>query len=83
MTVHVFFTYPETAGKSLEEIDWLFEGEGRVKPWRSGSVGGFGEKVQERERRRSEGVLGPRDEDEKTLQGDVAGVNHKEDNVGV
>jgi hypothetical protein len=83
MTVHVFFTYPETAGKSLEEIDWLFDGEGRAKPWRSGSVSGFAEKVQERERRRSEGVIGARDEDEKTLQGDVLGVDHEEGKVGV
>ncbi|KAF2226905.1 hypothetical protein BDZ85DRAFT_316354 [Elsinoe ampelina] len=25
MTIHVFFTYPETAGKTLEEIDTIFD----------------------------------------------------------
>ncbi|KAJ9385860.1 hypothetical protein DTO063F5_4067 [Paecilomyces variotii] len=36
MTVHVFFTYPETARRSLEEIDILFDTD--VKPWRSAQV---------------------------------------------
>ena len=25
MTFHIFFTYPETAGRTLEEIDYIFE----------------------------------------------------------
>ena len=33
MTFHVFFTYPETAGRSLEEIDMVFDSD--VKPWRT------------------------------------------------
>lgn len=48
MTFHVFFTYPETAGKSLEEVDYLFNS--KVHPWRSASVGGFTEQLRERER---------------------------------
>lgn len=36
MTVHIFFTYPETSRKSLEEIDVLFDSD--VPPWRSAKV---------------------------------------------
>ncbi|KAJ5736440.1 High-affinity glucose transporter [Penicillium malachiteum] len=36
MTFHVFFLYPETAGRSLEEIDMVFDSN--VKPWRTGLV---------------------------------------------
>lgn len=46
MTVHVFFLYPETAGKSLEEMDDLFDS--KIPAWRSGKVKGFEQKVQER-----------------------------------
>lgn len=70
MTVWVFFLYPETVGKSLEEIDYLFES--KVSPWRSASVGGFGERVNEVERRESAGA------DEKTLRGTEEGVKHEE-----
>jgi hypothetical protein len=38
MFFHVFFTYPETCGRTLEEIDLVFEGN--VPAWRSGKVGG-------------------------------------------
>jgi hypothetical protein len=45
MAVHVFFFYPETAGKSLEEIDAVFES--RIPAWRSNKVTGrFEERVQ-------------------------------------
>lgn len=33
MTIHVFFLFPETAGKTLEEVEGLFE-KG-VKPWKT------------------------------------------------
>lgn len=34
MTVHVFLCYPETAQKSLEEIDELFHGD--IPAWKTG-----------------------------------------------
>ncbi|KAH0421013.1 hypothetical protein CcaCcLH18_13676 [Colletotrichum camelliae] len=37
MTFHIFFTYPETAGKTLEEIDVLFDSD--IPAWRSRSAG--------------------------------------------
>ncbi|KXH31610.1 hypothetical protein CSAL01_04607 [Colletotrichum salicis] len=37
MTVHIFFTYPETSGKTLEEIDELFDSN--IPAWRTGSAG--------------------------------------------
>jgi hypothetical protein len=33
MTAHIFFTYPETSGKTLEEVDELFAS--KVPAWRS------------------------------------------------
>ncbi|KAF4555617.1 Sugar (and other) transporter-like protein 35 [Elsinoe fawcettii] len=36
MTIHIFFTYPETAGKTLEEIDAIFDAN--IPPWKSGQV---------------------------------------------
>jgi len=49
MFFHVFFFYPETAGKSLEEIDVVFEGT--VPAWRSASIGGtFQDRVEAAER---------------------------------
>ncbi|KAL2754823.1 hypothetical protein ACRALDRAFT_2106637 [Sodiomyces alcalophilus JCM 7366] len=38
MTFHVFFMYPETAGKSLEEIDVLFDGD--IPAWKTRTAGG-------------------------------------------
>ena len=32
--VQTFFTYPETAGKTLEEIEWMFSKEG-PRPWQT------------------------------------------------
>lgn len=32
MTVHVFFCFPETAGKTLEEVETMFTTPG-LKPW--------------------------------------------------
>lgn len=70
MTFHVFFTYPETAGKSLEEVDYLFNS--KVHPWRSPSVGGFTEQLRERER----GSV-----DKKSMNGATAQakISHKEE----
>ncbi|KAJ6127620.1 High-affinity glucose transporter [Penicillium sp. IBT 18751x] len=36
MTFHVFFTYPETVGRSLEEIDMVFDSN--VKPWKTNQI---------------------------------------------
>lgn len=47
MTFHVFFTYPETVGRSLEEIDLVFETD--IKPWRTHEIGDlFGEQIERR-----------------------------------
>ncbi|KAJ5081281.1 Major facilitator superfamily domain general substrate transporter [Penicillium alfredii] len=45
MTIHVFFMYPETSGRTLEEIDLVFETD--VKPWRTNQIGDkFGEEIE-------------------------------------
>ncbi|KAL1605266.1 hypothetical protein SLS60_004812 [Paraconiothyrium brasiliense] len=36
MTIHIFFTYPETARKTLEEIDVVFDS--KIAPWRTCTV---------------------------------------------
>jgi hypothetical protein len=57
MTVHVFFTYPETACRSLEEVDILFDTD--IKPWRSDQVKDiFTEEV---ERHRKNSISGEKD----------------------
>lgn len=43
MSLHAFLTYPETARKSLEEIDQLFDQN--VPAWRSAKAGTFEDKV--------------------------------------
>lgn len=49
MTIHAFFFYPETAKKSLEEVDLLFTEN--VPAWRSASAGGrLQEKIEKVER---------------------------------
>lgn len=45
MTVHAFFMYPETAKKSLEEIDLMFDED--VPAWHSAKVATFQDKVAE------------------------------------
>ncbi|PLB51531.1 sugar transporter [Aspergillus steynii IBT 23096] len=51
MTFHVFFLYPETSQRSLEDIDLMFESN--VKAWRSSEVKDkFGEEI-ERHRKQS------------------------------
>lgn len=50
MALWVFLLCPETVGKSLEEIDYVFES--KVPAWRSTGVGGtFEERVQEVEQK--------------------------------
>lgn len=45
MTFHVFFMYPETVGRSLEEIDLLFDSN--VRPWKTAAVHDqFGDEVE-------------------------------------
>ena len=36
MTVHIFFTYPETARKTLEEVDLVFDS--KIPPWKTSKV---------------------------------------------
>lgn len=53
MTFHVFFMYPETARRSLEEIDIMFESN--VKPWQSSKLQDkFGEEIARRQQSVSE-----------------------------
>ncbi|KAL4790109.1 general substrate transporter [Aspergillus venezuelensis] len=53
MTFHVFFMYPETAQRSLEEIDLMFDSD--VKPWQTAKINDrFAEEV---ERHRKESVV--------------------------
>lgn len=45
MTAHIFFTYPETVKKSLEEIDTIFDDN--VPAWRTTTLATFEDKVAE------------------------------------
>ena len=52
MSIHIFFTYPETHGKTLEEIDVLFDAN--IPPWKSNQVkSSFAEKVDTHARKGS------------------------------
>lgn len=52
MTIQVFFTYPETALRSLEEIDHVFETN--VKPWETSKIKDvFGEQIEQRKIQKS------------------------------
>lgn len=54
MTVHVFFTYPETARRTLEEIDFVFDSD--VPAWRTAEVKArFEEEVEQIRHRDSRG----------------------------
>ena len=45
MTFHIYLMYPETQGKTLEEIDILFDAD--IKPWKSSAVkSNFSTKVE-------------------------------------
>ncbi|THC93626.1 hypothetical protein EYZ11_006910 [Aspergillus tanneri] len=66
MTFHVFFMYPETARRSLEEIDEMFDSN--VKAWKSHEIPDkFGEEIK-RHRNRQQSVV-----EEKTTE-----ATHKE-----
>ncbi|KAF2152442.1 sugar transporter [Myriangium duriaei CBS 260.36] len=39
MTFHIFFTYPETQGKTLEEMDAVFDS--KIPAWKTGNVQGL------------------------------------------
>lgn len=53
MTIHVFLMYPETAGRSLEEIDMVFDAG--AKPWKSAQMHDRFEEEIEKVRRGSVG----------------------------
>ncbi|KAL2865320.1 sugar porter family MFS transporter [Aspergillus lucknowensis] len=64
MTFHVFLMYPETAQRSLEEIDMMFDGN--VKAWETHKIRGrFDEQVEEQ---RKHSVVGE----------DIGDSTHKE-----
>lgn len=55
MTVHIFFTYPETAGRTLEEIDLVFDTN--TPPWRSSTLAAnaFEERLEQVRQQKKEG----------------------------
>jgi hypothetical protein len=72
MSVQVFFTYPETARRSLEEVDHLFESN--VKPWHTANVKDvFGRQTDEQKVQQSEVV-----EKEETVTAHKEHREHKE-----
>jgi hypothetical protein len=53
MIFHIFFTYPETAGRTLEEIDYIFECD--LPVWRTSQAKSqFAEDVEAVQRAQSE-----------------------------
>lgn len=53
MTIHAFFTYPETARKTLEEVEAMFDRN--VPAWRSSkATGGFDEKIEAAQRKKGD-----------------------------
>lgn len=77
MAAFAFALYPETTGKSLEEIDFVFEA--RVPAWRTADLGGtFEDRVNEVEHKKGEhlheGVEGEVTHEEKTGAGAGAGA---------
>lgn len=63
MTIHIFFTYPETARKTLEEIDVLFDSN--IASWRSAKaqVGALEDRAHEIERNGGLGEVKDKDGD--------------------
>jgi hypothetical protein len=54
MAFQIFFTYPETARRSLEEIDLVFDTD--VKPWRTAQIKGlFEEEIQQHREHKVDG----------------------------
>lgn len=68
MTIHIFFTYPETARRTLEEVDMLFDS--KIKPWKSAKV--HSHDLESRAQKIEEGAVS---ESEKEKDGEV---NQKE-----
>ncbi|KAL3250534.1 hypothetical protein ABHI18_011139 [Aspergillus niger] len=65
MTFHVFFFYPETARRSLEDIDLMFETD--MKPWKTQQIHDrFGEEVERHKHKdmadQEKGVVSTHDE---------------------
>ncbi|GAT22938.1 sugar transporter [Aspergillus luchuensis] len=65
MTFHVFFFYPETARRSLEDIDLMFETD--MKPWKTHQIHDrFGEEVERHKHKdmvdQEKGVVSTHDE---------------------
>lgn len=57
MTIHIFFMYPETVGRSLEEIEYIFESN--LPAWRAGEARHkFAEDVEAAKHRDSASVSG-------------------------
>lgn len=55
MTFHVFFMYPETAGRTLEEIDVVFDMD--VKPWKTSQIEDtFGAEIEKKEGKINDGA---------------------------
>lgn len=54
MAFQIFFTYPETARRSLEEIDIVFDTD--VKPWRTSQIKDlFEEEIQQHREHKVDG----------------------------
>lgn len=65
MTFHVFFFYPETARRSLEDIDLMFETD--MKPWKTHQIHDrFGEEIERHKHKdmvdQEKGVVSTHDE---------------------
>lgn len=72
MTIHIFFMYPETAGRTLEEIDYVFDSG--VPAWRSSQVKSkFAEDV--------EAVQKAQSVDQKSLEGEEVVKDEKVEQV--
>jgi hypothetical protein len=68
MTFHIFFTYPETAGRTLEEIDYIFECD--LPVWRTSQAKSkFAEDVEAVQRTKS---LGEKSSEEVVAKHDKA-----------
>lgn len=73
MSIQVFFTYPETARRSLEEVDHLFESN--VKPWQTANVKDvFGRQTDEQKKVQQSEVV----EKEETVMAHKEHKEHKE-----
>lgn len=74
MTFHVFFMYPETVRRTLEEIDFVFDTD--VPAWRTNKVKARFEEEVENIRRRESTVAGSVGVEEEKEEGEV--TRHEE-----